>query len=166
MLKINLQLTFFYLAGLILQVFFFELWDLFGYIDPMFYIIFIIFYQFDGSKSQFIILSFSLGFFIDILTQNPGANSISCLLISFIRPLLINFSFGINSDISHGMITGTRVKDRFLFLGLTILFHHLFYFITTYFSFYLILNILISTILTGILSFILIGIVLGLMIKK
>ena len=162
----NIRLAKFFILGVLLQVLVFESWDFLGYVDPLFYIIFLLIYKFDGSQTQFILLSFSLGLIVDLLTLNPGSNTISCLTIGYIRPFLINFSFGVNADISNGMISGTRIENRILFASLIILIHHLIYFSISYFSFLAYLNVLKNTILTGILTSILITITLGFMSKR
>jgi len=166
MLHENLRLAKFFILGVLLQVFIFESWGFLGYINPIFYIIFLLIYQFDKSQIQFILLSFLLGLIIDTLTQNPGSNSVSCLIIAYIRPFLINFSFGVNADISNGMISGTKIENRILFAGLVILIHHFIYFSISYFSFSAYLNILKNTFLTGLLTSILISITLGFISKR
>lgn len=166
MLNENLRLTKYFILGVLLQVLVFESLDFFGYIDPIFYVIFLLIYKFDGSETKFILLSFTLGLLVDLLTQNPGSNTISCLIISYIRPVLINFSFGVNADVSNGMINGTRLENRILFVGLIIFFHHLIYFSVSYFSFSAYIDIIKNTILTTLLTAILIGITLGFISKK
>jgi len=166
MLHENIRLAKYFILGVLLQVLVFESWNFLGYIDPIFYIIFILIYKFDGSQIQFILLSFTLGLVIDLLTQNPGSNTISCIVISYIRPFLINFSFGVSADISNGMLSGTRLENRILFVGLIIFIHHLVYFSVSYFSFSAYIDILKNTILTGLLTSILIAITLGFISKR
>ena len=166
MLHENVRLLKYYILGSLLQITVFESFDFLGYIDPIFYLIFILIYKFDGNHIKLILLSFSLGLIIDLLTQNPGSNTISCIIIAYIRPLLINFSFGVNSDISNGMVSGTRIENRFLFIVLIILIHHFIYFSISYFSYSALISILRDTFLTTLLTIILIGITLGFISKK
>ena len=166
MLHENLRLAKYFILAIFLQVLVFEAWDFLGYIDPIFYLLFIIIYRFDKSQNQLILLSFTLGIIIDLLTQNPGSNTISCLIISYIRPFLINFSFGVNADISNGMISGTRIENRILFSGLVIIIHHLIYFSISYFSFLSYIPIIKNTILTSLLTSVLIAISLGFISKR
>ena len=166
MLHENLRLLKYFILGALLQITVFESFDFLGYIDPLFYLIFILIYKFDGNHIKLILLSFSLGLIIDLLTQNPGSNTISCIIIAYIRPLLINFSFGVNSDISNGMLSGTRIENRFLFIVLIIIIHHFIYFSISYFSYSALINILRDTFLTALLTIILIGITLGFISKK
>jgi hypothetical protein len=166
MLLENLRLVKYFFLGIILQIIFFESWDFLGYIDPVFYIIFFLIYKFDGAKIKFIILCFSLGLIMDLITQNPGANTIASLIIGYIRPFLINFCFGVNADISNGMISGTRIEHRILLTILIVFTHHLVYFVVSYFSADSIIFIVKNTILTGILTFIVISITLGFISKK
>ncbi|MDG2371020.1 MAG: rod shape-determining protein MreD [Flavobacteriaceae bacterium] len=166
MLHENIRLTKFFILGVSLQVLVFESWNFLGYVDPLFYIIFLLIYKFDGSHIPFILLSFSLGLVLDLLTQNPGSNTISCLTIGYIRPFLINLSFGVNANVPNGMISGTKIEQRILFVGLIILIHHLIYFSISYFSFLAYLNIIKNTILTGILTSIVVALTFGFMSKK
>jgi hypothetical protein len=50
---------------------------IFGFINPMIYLLFLVVYRFDDDQTLFILLSFVLGFCIDFLSQSGGAHTIA-----------------------------------------------------------------------------------------
>ena len=154
MLNDNFQLIKYFFVGIIFQVIFFESWSLLGYFNPFFYIIYLLIYRFDKSQTKLIFTSFLLGLILDLLTNNPGSNTIACLTVSYVRPFLINFSFGISGNTISSILSKSKIESRLLFIGIVILIHHLIYFLISYFSALAIISIIKSTIINGVLSFI------------
>ena len=72
----SLQLVSMFVLMVLLQVMLFNNLQLFGFINPMVYLFFIIMYRFESDQTLFILLSFILGFSIDFLSQSGGAHSI------------------------------------------------------------------------------------------
>ena len=125
----------------------------------MIYILFIIIYPFENDQTIFIFLGFILGFCIDFFTLSGGANTISTLTISALRPTIIKSAFGITSEIPKSFQSDKRTINKFIFLILIILIHHLLYFVIIYFNwsgFYLIIK---NTLLTSVFSLILIALI-------
>ena len=166
MLNDDLTLVKYFFIGIIFQVIFFESWSFLGYFNPFFYVIYILIYRFDKSNTKLIITSFFLGLILDLLTGNPGSNTIACLTVSYLRPFLINFSFGITGNSISGIFSKNKIENRLLFIGLVILIHHFIYYLTSYFSLLAYLNIVKSTFINSFLSFVIIIISLGLIDKK
>ena len=79
------------------QVFIFNQMNLFGYINPMLYVLFLVNYRFDRNQTLFIFIGFLLGFFIDLMSQTGGAHTIASLSVSFLRPIIIRNAFGITA---------------------------------------------------------------------
>jgi hypothetical protein len=104
-------------------------------------------------------LSFILGFCIDFLSQSGGAHTIASLTIGFVRPLLIKYSFGVTSEAPSTFQNDLRRRNKYLFLALLILIHHLLYFIIVYFNWNAAYLILKNTILTSLFSLILIALI-------
>ena len=140
--------------------------NLFGFINPNLYLLFLIVYRLDANPTLLIILGFALGLLLDLLTQGAGGHTIASLTIAFLRPFIIRFSFGVNYDIPMGMIKGSLLTQRLLYLSLIIFVHHLVLFIIIYFSFNNILSILKNTLFTSFFTFILVYICLGLYKEK
>ena len=156
MLNENLKI-FFHLTILILaQIIVLDNINLFGFLNPIIYILFIITYKFDQNQTLFIFLCFLLGFLIDLLTQNAGANTISCLILAYIRPFVINSCFKINSDMPKAYINDPNISHRIYYILSIVLTHHLIYFSIVYFDINSLILIIKYTFLTTIFSIILI----------
>jgi len=91
MINENLKIFFQFISLILAQIIVLDNINLFGFLNPIIYILFIITYRFDQNQTLFIFLSFLLGLTIDLLTQSSGANTISCLILGYIRPFIINF---------------------------------------------------------------------------
>ena len=153
----TLTLIFSFVFLVLVQVMVFNNISLFGYVNPMIYLLFLVIYRFDNDQTLLIFLSFILGFCIDFLSQSGGAHMIASLTIGFLRPLIIRYSFGVTSEIPSTFQNDSRIKNKYLFLTIFILIHHLLYFTIVYFSWnakYLILK---NTLLTSVFSLILIS---------
>tara|TARA_B100000575_G_C22905199_1_gene525952 strand:+ start:266 stop:775 length:510 start_codon:yes stop_codon:yes gene_type:complete len=161
----NLLSVFQFILLLFLQVFLLNNINLFGFINPNLYLLFFIVYRFDSNPTILIFLGFLMGLLLDLLTQGSGAHTIAALTIAFVRPTIIRTSFGINFDIPMGMIEGTQLNQRILYILMMIIIHHLLLYIIVYFSFDSVLIILKNTIFTSFFTFIIVYISLGLFKK-
>lgn len=59
-------------------------------VTPSLYFLFILWLPFRMGRRTQLILAFALGFALDSFTKTYGLHSASCVLIAYIRPLLIN----------------------------------------------------------------------------
>ena len=147
---------------LFVQAFLLSNINFFGFINPNLYLLFFLMYRFDGDRTALIILGFLMGFLLDLLTQGSGGHTIASLTITYLRPYIIRFSFGVNYDVPMGMIRGSLVNQRVTYFLQMILIHHLLLFVVIYFSFDNILTIMKNTFLSAFFTFILVYISLGL----
>tara|TARA_X000000950_G_scaffold171465_1_gene208961 strand:+ start:125 stop:634 length:510 start_codon:yes stop_codon:yes gene_type:complete len=161
----NLLSIFQFILLLFLQVFLLNNINLFGFINPNLYLLFFIVYRFNSNPTLLIFLGFLMGLLLDLLTQGSGAHTIATLTIAFLRPTIIRANFGINYDIPMGMIEGATQNQRFLYILMIILIHHLLLYIIIYFSFDSVLIILKNTLFTSFFTFIMVYISLGLFKK-
>ncbi len=166
MTRDNLISIFRFFLLLFLQSFLLNKINFFGFINPNLYLLFIIVYRLDGNATLLIILGFALGLLLDLLTLGSGGHTIASLSIAFLRPFIIRFSFGVNYDVPMGMIEGSLLTQRLLYLSLMIFIHHLLLFNVIYFSFDNILTILKSTVFSSLFTFILVYISFGLFKEK
>ena len=60
-----------------------------GYINPYFYIYFILLLPFATPSWAVLLASFFLGLGVDIFTNTPGLNAAACVLMGFMRPFVI-----------------------------------------------------------------------------
>ena len=161
----NLLSIFQFILLLFLQVFLLNNINLFGFINPNLYLLFFIVYRFNSNPTILIFLGFLMGLLLDFLTQGSGAHTIAALSIAFVRPIIIRAAFGINYDIPMGMIEGTPQSQRFLYILIMIIIHHLLLYIIIYFSFDSVFIILKNTLFTSFFTFIIVYISLGLFKK-
>lgn len=161
MLQENIQIGITFFVLIILQFLVFSNIDFFGFINPFVYLLFLVRYRLDGNQSIFILNSFALGFFVDLILGTAGAHTIATLTVAYLRPLIVGFSFGINADVPYAMIKGTRISNQLTYLGLIIFLHALIYYSISYFSWLAFFQIMKNAILTSVLTFILIWLILG-----
>lgn len=152
----NLKISFQFTLLILLQIVVLDNINLFGFLNPILYILFIITYKFDQNQTLFIFFCFLLGFIIDLLTQSSGANTISCLILGYLRPLIINYCFKINSNMPKAYINDPNISNRLFYILSMVLIHHLIYFSTVYFDINYLILIVKYTFLTSIFSIILI----------
>ena len=151
---------------LFLQSFLLNNINLFGFINPNLYLLFIIIYRLDGNPTLLIIIGFVMGLLLDLLTQGSGGHTIATLTIAFLRLSIIKFSFGVNYDVPMGMIKGSLLRQRLLYFMLMVVIHHLVLYSIVYFSFDNTITILKNTLFTSFFTFIMIFISLGLFREK
>ena len=151
---------------LFLQSFLLNNINLFGFINPNLYLLFIIIYRLDGNPTLLIIIGFVMGLLLDLLTQGSGGHTIATLTIAFLRLSIIKFSFGVNYDVPMGMIKGSLLRQRLLYLMLMVVIHHLVLYSIVYFSFDNTITILKNTLFTSFFTFIMVFISLGLFREK
>lgn len=162
----NLIFIFRFLLLLFLQAFLLNNINFFGFINPNLYLLFIIVYRLDGNPTLLIVLGFVMGLLLDLLTQGLGGQTIAALTIAFLRPYIIRFSFGVNYDVPMGMIKGSLLTQRLLYLSMVVVIHNLVLCSVIYFSFDNTITILKNTLFTSLFTFILIYISLGLFKNK
>lgn len=162
MSRYNIVVILQFILLLFVQAFLLSNINFFGFINPNLYLLFFLMYRFDGDRTVLIILGFLMGLLLDLLTQGSGGHTIASLTITYLRPYIIRFSFGVNYDVPMGMIRGSLVNQRVAYFLQMILIHHLLLFVVIYFSFDNILTIIKNTFLSTFFTFILVYISLGL----
>ena len=162
----NILYIFQFFLLLFLQSFLLNNINLFGFINPNLYLLYIIVYRLDGNPTLLIIVGFVMGLLLDLLTQGSGGHTIATLTIAFLRLSIIKFSFGVNYDVPMGMIRGSLLSQRLMYLILMVVIHHLVLYSVVYFSFNNTITILKNTLFTSFFTFIMVFISLGLFIEK
>jgi len=152
---------------ILLQLLIFDKINLFGFANPSIYIIAIVIHRYDLDQFNFIVIGFLLGFIMDILSQSAGSHSISCVTVSFLRPLITKFSLGPNyDDFSNPFSSGILVSNRILYCLLIIILHQLILNTYSYFNWIHTFVILKLTIANSIFTFIVIISILNLFSPK
>jgi rod shape-determining protein MreD len=145
---------------LIAQIVIFNNIDLFGYVNPFPYILFIILYPVNGNKNALLLSSFLLGLLMDLFWNSGGIHTTACLTLAYLRPYLFKFSFGLSYEYQTVKILDKLSPERFSFIVLSVILHHFTLFILEIFTLMsiweIIVRTLVSTIYTTILSILII----------
>lgn len=145
---------------LLAQVLIFNRINLFGFINPFPYVLFIILYPVNGNKTGLLLSSFLFGILMDSFWNSGGVHTAACVTLAYLRPYLFKFSFGLSYEYQTIKINDTITPERLSFILLSVIIHHSVLFILEVFeiSFFwnLLLRIFLSTIFTTLLSIIII----------
>jgi hypothetical protein len=136
------------------QVVIFSKIDLFGFINPFPYILFILLYPVNSNKSGLLIASFLLGLTVDFFLNSGGVHAFSCLVLAYVRPSFFKFSFGISYEYQTVKINDKLSPERFTFIFISIITHHIILFLLEFFKFTFILEALLRTITSTIFTLI------------
>ena len=111
---------------ILLQVLILNNINLGGFINPYFYIYFILLLPFEIAGWLLLLLCFLLGAGIDIFTNTPGLNISACLAMGFARPYIIrSISTGTYSLIGDSPSLNNQGLKWFLYYSTSlILIHH------------------------------------------
>lgn len=140
---------------LAMQVVIFNRMDLFGFVNPYPYILFILLYPVNGSKAGLLISSFFLGLIMDMFLNSGGSHAVACVCLAYFRPAIFKFSFGVSYEYQTIKINERLSPERFSFILISVVTHHLILYLLEIFRFSLILDILIRTVLSTVFTLIL-----------
>lgn len=136
------------------QIVIFNNIDLFGYINPYPYILFILLYPVNSNRAGLLVASFLLGLTVDLFANSGGIHATSCLILAYVRPTYFKFAFGLSYEYQTIRINDRLSPERFTFILISILTHHFILFLLEYFKFIFILDALLRTIVTTIFTLI------------
>jgi len=129
-----------------------------GYINPLYYVYFILLLPYSTPRWMILLSSFFLGLGIDIFTNTPGLNAAACVATGFARPFVINIIstsaeslIGINPSVKN-----QGIKWFFYYAVILVLIHHSILFYLEIFRFDEFFRTLFRTILSSAFTLILI----------
>jgi hypothetical protein len=136
------------------QVVIFNNIDLFGFVNPFPYILFILLYPVNSNRAGLLVASFFLGLTIDMFENSGGVHAAACLILANLRPTFFKFAFGLSYEYQTIKINDKLSPERFTFIFISILTHHLVLFLLEFFKFSFILDALWRTLLSSIFTLI------------
>jgi hypothetical protein len=136
------------------QILIFNRIDLFGFINPFPYVLFIILYPVNGNKSGLLAASFLLGLLMDMFWNSGGVHAAACLVLAYYRPAIFKFSFGLSYEYQTVRLNEALTPERFSFLLIAIVLHHFVLFVLEVFKVSFLWDILVRTVLTTIFTII------------
>ncbi len=147
----------------LLQVLILNNINLFGYLNPYIYIVFVFFYPLRKEKGSFLFLSFLIGLCIDFFSNSGGINAAATLFIAYIRlPVLTKILNKTDLDYQSFNLRSMSVGKLYSYIILLTFIHHSILYSLEYFSFnsfgVILRNTLMSTIFT--VSLIFVGVIL------
>jgi hypothetical protein len=143
-----------FIALLAVQVVVFNRLDLFGYINPYPYILFIILFPVNGNKAVLLLSAFFLGLLQDMFCNTGGPHAVACVTLAFLRPAFFRFSFGVSYEYQTIKINDRMSPERLIFILLSVITHHLILYLLEVFRFSLILDAMVRTLFTTIFTLI------------
>lgn len=139
---------------LAVQIIVFNNMNFLGYISPFPYILFIILYPVNANKYGLLMASFFLGLIMDMFSNSGGIHTTACIILAYYRPYVFKFSFGISYEYQTIKLNDVLTPERFSFILLSVVIHHLTLFVLEAFKFSFFFDILIRTILSSIFTII------------
>nr|WP_297306694.1 rod shape-determining protein MreD [uncultured Flavobacterium sp.] len=141
-----------FVSLLLLQVVLFNNIELFGFVTPYPYILFILLYPLDWNRAGLITASFLLGLILDTFNNSGGVHAAACVTLAYFREPFLKFSFGISYEYHMMKITDKISNELITYLAISTIFHQIILYSLEIFSFNFILEILLRTLLSSILT--------------
>ncbi|MCA6422214.1 MAG: rod shape-determining protein MreD [Flavobacterium sp.] len=146
--SVLLENSFRFILLLAAQVLIFNRIDLFGYVNPFPYILFIILYPVNGNKTGLLLASFFLGILMDMFCNSGGVHAVASIVLAYFRPSIFKFSFGLSYEYQTVKLNDVLTPERFSFILIAVVIHHSVLFILEVFKISLLIDILLRTVLS------------------
>lgn len=155
MTKITLNMAARFIILVLLQALIFNRINFMGHINPYIYILFIILYPANSNRTAFVFLAFLLGLCIDVFSDSGGIHAAACVIIAYIRPVFLKFTFGTVYDYQSVKFDQIDFGSKLTYFSAMIFIHHLILFSLEIFNISKIILILKNTLFSGIFTIIL-----------
>ena len=98
--------------------------------------------------------SFLLGLLMDMFLNSGGVHATSCLVLAYFRPAIFKFSFGLSYEYQTVRLNDVLTPERFSFLLLAVVLHHIILFILEIFTINFFWSIIVRTLLSALFTLI------------
>ena len=109
----------------LVQIVIFNAINLFGYINPYPYILFLLLFPFTASRSFFLAIAFATGLIMDIFGDSGGIHAAACITLAYLRPVALRVAFGISYEYNTIRISSTSLYERFVYILFMVVIHHI-----------------------------------------
>lgn len=140
---------------ILLQVLIFNRIDFLGYINPYPYILFVALFPVKNNRMLFLFLSFLMGFILDLFMDSGGVNATALLIIAYIRPVVLKFSFGAVYEHNALKFNNINFSQKLVYLSILIVIHHFFFYLMEFFNISKIILILKNTLFSSVFTILL-----------
>lgn len=144
-----------FIALLAAQVIIFNRVDLFGIAEAYPYILFILLFPVNGNRAVLLLSAFTMGILLDMFLNSGGSHAVACTVLAYIRPSIFRFSFGVSYEYQTVKINDRLSPERFSFLLISVVTHHLILYLLEVFRFSLFFEALWKSLLTTVFTLIL-----------
>ena len=155
MTKVTLNIAARFVILILAQVLIFNHINFMGYINPYVYVLFVILYPANNTRTLFVVLAFLLGLCVDVFSDSGGVHAAACVTIAYIRPVFLKFSFGTVYDYQSIKFDQIDFGNKLTYFSALIFIHHLILFSLEIFNISKILLILEKTLFSGIFTILL-----------
>lgn len=142
---------------LLLQVMLFNNIDLFGFVTPYPYLLFILLYPLNTNRAGLIIISFTMGLLLDAFNNSGGVHAAACVSLAYFRESFLKFAFGVSYEYHMMRITDKISSELITYVALAVVVHHTILFTLEIFNYNFVLEILLRIVTSSIFT---IGIIL------
>ena len=125
-----------FLTAVLVQVLLFNQVQFSGYLNPYFYVIFILLLPVSFPRYAVLLLSFILGFVIDVFSDTSGLHAASTVLLGALRtPVLTSLTARESDQSDYPGLRQTGIRWFLIYVSVLVLFHHFFLFYLEVLSF-------------------------------
>jgi rod shape-determining protein MreD len=139
---------------LAIQIVIFNNMNFLGYISPFPYLLYIILYPVNSNRSGLLISSFLLGITMDMFCNSGGIHATACVILAYYRPYIFKFAFGLSYEYQTIKLNESLTPERFSFILVSVILHHIILFTLEAFQFKFIWDILLRTLFSSIFTII------------
>ena len=139
---------------LALQVVVFNRLNMFGYLNPYPYILFIMLFPVNGNRAALLVSAFLLGLCVDMFADTSGPHAAASVVLAYLRRPFFKLTFGISFEYQTIKINDRLSPERFSFILICIVAHHLILYLLEAFDLGLIFSTLLTTLYSTIFTFI------------
>jgi rod shape-determining protein MreD len=151
MVRIWIKYLFMFVFIVLVQVLLLNQIQFSGFINPYFYVIFILLLPVTTPRYALLLISFMLGFVIDLFTNTPGLHIASTVWLGYLRTPVISLISSRESELSDfPRVRNYGLRWFLLYSSLLVVSHHVFLFYIEVFSFTDFLRTLIRVILSSV----------------